>query len=390
MNEVRSAWQAMLAELGPAVEDIGAVGLGSGTTEAEARTGWSLLSAMAQYVVNFRNQSPDQPQFTPLLNDVLNSNPNPDYTYRIARVSGDRRYVISGTRGTTRFVEFQQMAGLDGTVSGASRLLARFNLDDYPIAEDGSFTLELGPAGTGTGKAEWIDLDRDVTTLFVRECASDWIREIDARLGISCLDAAVPTQQITAASTARALAELPAWARSRVAQWTAHVRRQQEARPMGELQAHAFVGGMMSQIYYEGYYELSPDHALVLETDLPDTCLYWGILLTNDRYVTVDWLRHHSSLNDTQAAPDPDGRLRAVIALEDPGYANWIDPGGNRAGLIQLRWNGASSNPQPRLAAVPLAELEGRMHPEARRVGPAERAQTLRQRRIGAQLRRRW
>jgi hypothetical protein len=71
------------------------------------------LTGIAQYIVDYRGQDPVHPQFIPFGNDVKNFNPLPDYMIRLARIDGAGRYRISGTRGTSRFVEIQQMTGLD-------------------------------------------------------------------------------------------------------------------------------------------------------------------------------------------------------------------------------------------------------------------------------------
>jgi hypothetical protein len=147
---------------------------------------------------------------------------------------------------------------------------------------------------------------------------------------------------------------------------------------------------MVSQVYYEGGYMLGGDEAILIESQVPETCLYWSFLLTDDHYMTIDWLRHQSSLNGAQARLDDDGQVRCVIAARDPGVPNWLDTGGNLRGLVQIRWNGASSLPVPRMKRVTLGTLRDHLPPDTPHVTAQERTATLVKRRIGAQLRRRW
>jgi hypothetical protein len=114
------------------------------------------------------------------------------------------------------------------------------------------------------------------------------------------------------------------------------------------------------------------------------------VQLSDPLWNAVDWLNRQSSINARQARLDGDGRLRAVIALEDPGVPNWLDPGGFDNGSIMIRWNRASSGPTPALTSVPAAELRRHLSPDTPVVTPEQRDESLRARRRGVQWRRRW
>jgi len=101
-------------------------------------------------------------------------------------------------------------------------------------------------------------------------------------------------------------------------------------------------------------------------------------------------MNRQSSLNGGQAAIDADGRFRAVIALDDPGISNWLDPGGNAEGAIMLRWTGASSGPEPRLTLLDRESLAECLPLGTLRVDAQTREAQLRARRRAAQMRRRW
>jgi hypothetical protein len=231
-------WQRLVQALTPLADVVNGVAIDGADTASQARTNWQLLSAMAQYVVNFRNQDPDHPQFTPLLNDAFNSNPVPDFTYRIARVRGDATYHLTGTRGTTRFVEIQQMAGLDGSAAMSGKILGRFSLDDFVIGADGRFSIALIPDGMPVPGGDHVVLHPDVTTLFVRERAYDWTEEIDSRLAIAPAEPVPITALVTPQNAGAALAAIPAWMEGRVRHWTAYTKAQIEKQ--GNEDLHVF------------------------------------------------------------------------------------------------------------------------------------------------------
>jgi hypothetical protein len=133
------------------------------------------------------------------------------------------------------------------------------------------------------------------------------------------------------------------------------------------------------------FWDLGPDEALVVETDVPDA-QYWSFQLYQlGWFELVDIADRQSSLNHTQALADPDGRVRVVVAHRDPGVPNWLDTGGRRAGLLTLRWfwPGSSSMETltPTTRVVPVSEVPAALPPSTPRTTPAERAATLESRR---------
>ena len=101
-------------------------------------------------------------------------------------------------------------------------------------------------------------------------------------------------------------------------------------------------------------------------------------------------MNRQSSLNDSQARIDRDGKFRAVISRLDPGVPNWLDKADYPWGIIQMRWNRASDYPDPTIKKVPFGELRSHLPEDTPVVTPAQRRQDLRRRRESAQLRRIW
>jgi hypothetical protein len=129
---------------------------------------------------------------------------------------------------------------------------------------------------------------------------------------------------------------------------------------------------------------------LILEAEVPQSCVYWSTILTNDLFETTDWYNHQSSLNGTQAIVDSDGVFRAVISEKDPGVPNWLDTAGYRSGSIQGRWNGCSEQPVPSVRKVAFADLRRLLPQDTKLITPAERDKNIRDRRSHVQQRPLW
>ena len=144
------------------------------------------------------------------------------------------------------------------------------------------------------------------------------------------------------------------------------------------------------QAYYDGIHEIADDEALIVEFPVPSQCRYWQILVADDRFATVDWVNRQSSLNDVQAHVDGDGWFRGVVSRQDPGVPNWLDKADFPWGILQARFYQANEYPEATVTKVPVAEVLAHLPADTRRSRPTERTAQLRERRIGAQLRRIW
>jgi hypothetical protein len=89
-------------------------------------------------------------------------------------------------------------------------------------------------------------------------------------------------------------------------------------------------------------------------------------------------------LSGHQAYVDPDGRVRVVLATDDPGVPNWIDCEGRPRGLLVYRWVWARSNPLPTAQVVPLAAVRAHVPVEHPNVDAAARRKALARRREAA------
>jgi len=222
----------------------------------------------------------------------------------------------------------------------------------------------------------------------MRQGAYDPAKEVDGRVAIARIDGPLTAKRVPAADINDFIERLPNWLDA-AADWNKYVASI-KAKGVNTIAPAGFSGGFAQQVYYDGFYSIGDDDALILEAKPPADCLYWGTLLTNASYMTVDWMRFHSSLNESQARLDTDGWYRAVVSLRDPGVPNWLDTGGNREGVVQHRWNRCSEAPSIKVIKVPLDKILDYLPRDTPRVTPDERAREIRTRYEAYQMRRRW
>ena len=149
-------------------------------------------------------------------------------------------------------------------------------------------------------------------------------------------------------------------------------------------------GGMPSQKYLEGMFDLQADEALIIETDVPQQCQYWSFQLTDERWTSYDWVNRQISINGHQAKRDKDGKFRAVISTQDPGVPNWLDTGGLKRGVIQGRWKKCTSAPLPVASKVKVADVRKYLPADTPVVSAEVRDAEIRRRHRAVMMRKRW
>lgn len=336
---------------------------------------------------------PDLPDFVPAVNTILNgSMTNPDFVYSTASIDGTGTYRVSGDRGDGLFVLLDTAAGGLGVMDQLGPSCGIFDIDSLEIAPDGRFELLLSSERPAGWTGNWRPLDPRARTLTLRQASYHWGEGRDGRFAIERVDRPIAPRRRTPAEVAERLTALARYPKRYAGLWV-NVIKDQAAKGLWNRFEHddwAGRGGVAGQHYYQGLFRIEPGHVLLLETELPERVRYWNVQLGDMVWNTIDWMNRQSSLNGGQAEIDSDGRFRAVIALEDPGVPNWLDPGGWTEGAIMLRWTEASSGPEPSLRQVPLATLRDHLPPDTPTVSADERDRRLRKRRTGVQLRRRW
>lgn len=349
-----------------------------------------LMNLSLGYFLYFQSDA-DHPDWAPFLNSVYILQPNPDDTYLLAPVRGDAAYRISGQRGTVKLLTFSVGANMMGIGEGPGKNFSYHDADELSLGRGGEIDLILSAERPQGYNGDWIELHPEAEFIMVRQRSYDWAGEEAARLAIERIggDPLKPRQDI--ATIDRQLRALLGGFTERLSrQWLNYQNDVINRGFINRLEMADFGGNIPVQVYWQGMFRLEPGEALILETELPQRQRYWNVQLNDELWNAVEFVYRQSSLNGHQARLDADGRFRAVISLEDPGVPNWLDPAGTTYGMLIGRWYGADSQPMPTLRRVPFAELRVHLPADTPSVTPAERAEQLRLRRIGAQLRRRW
>src|SRR5262249_50173103 len=111
------------------------------------------------------------------------------------------------------------------------------------------------------------------------------------------------------------------------------------ANPPGDIQPFLpppTSSGLKGQSYGFGAWRCAPDEAVILQVTPPPAQM-WGLALCDRLWQSIDFAARQSSINGSQARL-VDGHLVAVIAHDDPGLANWLDPAGHTEGTLAVRY----------------------------------------------------
>ena len=346
------------------------------------------------YFLYFQSDA-DHPDWAPFENSVFLLQPNPDAVYYVAPVSGAGTYRVVGERGNAPVAGFATGKVLVGMGDPPGPGFNNYDLDNLELGADGAFEVVFSRERPSGHAGNWRYLHPEARFLLLRQFSYDWGRERDVRLAIERLDAPPLKPALSPQDIDRQLRALFGGFVERLSrQMLATVDR---IRGKGLVNRFGLTdyadlgnGSEWPQAYFECNYDLQPGEALILETELPEQRHYWNVQVADGLWNQVELVYRQSSLNGLQAVIDADGKFRAVLSVEDPGVHNWLDTGGNLFGSLVGRWYRCSSHPTPTLAKVPFADIDRHLPSHTLRVTPQQRDAQLRQRRIGAQLRRRW
>jgi hypothetical protein len=252
---------------------------------------------------------------------------NPDTLYFGTRVHADHDYVVTGRRGTTTDLSFQLLGG-EYTDDNVPVSQAAFDDRELDIAADGTFEYRLRPTSPGQ--------------LVMREVYGDWAAQ-RGTLTMSRLDTVgTAPPPLTRQTIERRYATAGKQLVSRVKTWLQFPQWFYLDIPVNTMVAPRLTpGGLSTQYSSVGHFELRPDQALVITVPVTDAP-YLGFQLGSLWYISLDYINHQTSLNNTQAQQDPDGKVRMVIADQNPGVTNWVETLGHRKGFLQFRWQRVS------------------------------------------------
>jgi hypothetical protein len=277
------------------------------------------------------------------LGGVGTSGDNPDNIYRMGFIEGGGRYELLGqfhpdSRPTQLLIEVDagDMTNPGKMMGSAPKTLQHdihsnaLILDrDLVVAPDGSFRITVG--GVADGPNHLAIPDSGPCAIGARDVLGDWkLRATRMRLRRLDRVAAAPfgltqLRQLVIddlAGYVRFWANFPNI-------WMGGLQPNTHSQPSPRPGGWGFVAGLN--------FSLAPDEALLVTTS-PGQAKYTGFQINNPWMIAPDARTRQVSLNNTQSAPNADGTVTYVLALSDPGIANWLDTAGMRDGLAILRW----------------------------------------------------
>jgi hypothetical protein len=355
--KARAAWQffqQMLADVTKIVTE-------DAESERELLEGLRVIARVSSLCSQMSVEAdPGRPAFFDMCSDTrMIGGPNPDGNYFLAMIRGDRRYRITGTRGTTAYLGFQILAGTGLTPRRMSNYVSDTDLALKPGESSGEFALVLSadePADLAG--AQWVQIPDDASSVVVREYIGDHASEELATMRIEALDpdpiAALTDSELADQFTAMA------WSLMKLTTLHRTIKPELLDNPNTLLTAEAADLGAADttpdNLYMMGTFRLDPGQALVLDIEPPDT-RYWNVTLESVWHECVEPRRRHSSVTNRVVRPDADGRVRIAISAQDFGFGHWLDTGGRHRGFVVVRW---LDNPSPPDVRVSVRQREER------------------------------
>ncbi len=364
---------------------------------------------------------------------------NADAIYFYADIDGSKHYRISGKAGdfahwrgeervgdgpfAPQYLIFETSDGpmtgdtgsLEELIPGVRTGFGTLDSSELLVEPDGSFELMLGPEKPEGFEGNFIctrkppaknspdDGDRYATRVSGRQLFHDWDREESIFLDIECLDTAgQPAAPLTPERAAAQLREMGSIIKGQMRFWQEFYDKLLNCNgtyPEGGgdyfMPVNAYNtpnaagretgGGMSSNIYCGGIYDLKDDEALIVRATYPEGPAYTGMHLGNLWGESPDYANYQSSLTNTQMYIGEDRVQYWVVSHRDPGVQNWIDTTGLPRGFLSHRW-AYSERPAeedfPQISArlVPVDEVEQHIPVDQPRLSPDERREVIKSR----------
>jgi hypothetical protein len=317
--------------------------------------------------------------------------PNHDTIYGFAPIDATGTYRVSGTLGTETIAQlmFRKDGANTGQVHGAT--LSEIDVQAIQTGPDRRFSLLLSAERPLAYQGLWFPIPSQSTGLIARH-VTELPEQTDGVWALERLDRTPSSTAGSAAEINERVATMTSFAANMNAMLLRLVKKMQDTGNVNKLVGDKFQGngGIADQMYFQGLFEFDVDEVIVVESELPHAVNYWSVQLLDPFYSAIDFIFHSAAYNGRQAQLDADGKARFVIAREDPGVANWLDPAGWQRGGFFWRWHRASSYPEPSLTRLKLRDLRKFLPGTTPVCSREQRAVTRAQRITHYQSRRRW
>jgi len=288
-------------------------------------------------------------------------NDNPDNYYQNCVIDGRFDYRITGTKGT---VNWFSLGSKGSSVDNVAVMVDTGNIDSRQMTfnPDGTFEI-LASAQKKPGN--WLPLSPTSRMIIVRQTFGDRAKEKITDLTIECINPERPNNNPSPESIEAGLQNAVRVVKNignMTIEWQERYKQHTNLLPEDDQKRCQAAGGDPNIHYYQSYWKLKPDEALVIHlTDIPD-CQTWNFQLSNYWMQSLDYRYFKVAVNKFTAKYEPDGSVKIVIANENPGpgYANWLHTLGHDQGGMLGRYVGSKNPPKKMdIRLVKLAELRG-------------------------------
>ncbi|HEY3653417.1 MAG TPA: DUF1214 domain-containing protein [Steroidobacteraceae bacterium] len=316
---------------------------------------------------------------------------NADCMYLQAWIDGQSSYKVSGRKGTARFWNMTiQGPRVEGALHDPFGDTPEANLFGHELVAnwDGSFEVYVGGPPQGQN---WLPTTAGTRKIYFRQYFDRW-DEVPASYIIERIDMHTPRPAPDHRTMITAMQWAADFVYNVVDYWPDHLWKKGElidpaainrfnARNLvrtpwsaGEEEQDVRRGRFFTQMRWS----LEEDQALIIEFPANDD--FW--MLTNEGMFgnSMDFTYRHVSYTPSRTAVDADGKIRFVVAQEDPGYANWVETQGYASGIISFRNVLTRNVPELTTKLVKTAALSGLMPPASKTVTSEERIRLLRER----------
>lgn len=285
--------------------------------------------------------------------------PNADDIYRCTPADAAGTYRLTGRRGTSLFSMITlKTNGAHLGRKSSGKTLDEFDLNELPVDADGRYSILLSAARPAGYEGAWRALHPDTTQLMYRT-RTKTAAEADATCQIERLDRPPAPVAPSPAELDRKMAAVVGYATDQI---NFLIGYQDSIRKRGGGTGFIFddqtaYGALVQQRYLLHVFNITPDEALILESEVPKSFRYWSVQVFDPMFSAIDNYSYQTSINDAEARIDADGKVRIVVANADPGVPNWLSPGGWPSAGLQWRWNNADVYRQPQVRKVKLKDL---------------------------------
>ncbi len=283
---------------------------------------------------------------------------NPDNCYQKCALSSEREYRLRGQRNTVHYLGFLTQ-GSNYAEDKTMKATGFLDSTRMEVAADGSFELIISKK---KHPGNWLPMEDSTQALLIRQTFAVREQEQLAELEIECLDSGPAPRPLEEEEFVRNLRTAGKFFDATVelfCEWASRYQAHPNQLPAEDQEMCQRVGGDPNIRYYNSFWKLEEDEALLVEVPRIPECENWNLQICNYWMESLDYRYHRIHTNKYLAQYEKDGSVRMVLAHRDPGLPNWLSTAGHHCGLIVFRWIGAREDyVDPVTRVVPLAELQ--------------------------------